>query len=253
MLTSCALDVESSRRETRESRFVDLGIPQWETSWNRPSLSGRFFETFLARPRGSACPFSFILKALREEYRGTELGFALIERERAVGSLDCRRLLPIVDIGRSKTRSSRALARDFLVFPRFQGRTLASILKSRKRPTLCFVEGLKRRCREIAEAARSCGWTFDKLSASQILVANDAITATDPNDVNAILIDYSSLFRFGEPSLLTSAFDPDRDFSPTFDSRFKLAPDAITRRDLDSTSAERAIQRLLKQVVAKLR
>lgn len=218
-----------------ELRLADLGFSHWETSWNRPSLSNKYFETFLARPRNSEGSFSFFLKALRPEYCGSSVGVALIERERAVGSISCRRLAQVVDFAYPRRITQQKATRGFLVFPRFQGRALIKYLNATKPIDSTLLSRIKIALSEIIASLNRFGWSFDSITPSEVFVSED----------NVSLFDYSNLYRFSSASLFSESLELQRELNVSFDPSFRLLPTAFVRKDLRSDASLIASRRLL--------
>lgn len=234
--------------EERESssRIADLKFVHWETSWSRPSLSNKYFETFLARPRGTNAPFSFILKALRPEYCGTALGVALIERERAIGSINSQRLLQIVDYAYPRRVSERQATRGYLVFPRFHGHALASIYNKRRIYSIETRQYMKRAMIEISTKLSNHGWAIDRLTPNELFVNFDSKESQVAKPTLLMLFDYSKVYRFASPSIFTERFSKE-EVDVSFDPRRLLPPNAFYKPDLHSKSTIDAAKRFLKE------
>ncbi|MBP5620697.1 MAG: hypothetical protein J6X44_01650 [Thermoguttaceae bacterium] len=234
------------REEAQELKIEDLGLAHWETSQSRPSLSNKYFEAYLARPRGSRAPFAFLLKALRPRYCGLPAGPALVERERSLGSIDCRRLLPVVDAVYPKRVSETQSTRGFIVSPCFRGRTLAQLSRKNVALDSKTLESIEAALREIADALGRRAWALGSLSPEQILVS-------DGRASNVALIDYSTAFRFANVSLLKETFAGLRSRDVSFDPEYLLSPDAFYRADLDRDSSERVIENFLRSTLRQSR
>ncbi len=227
------------------AQTIDLGFSRWETSWRRSSLSNRYFETFLARPRQSDGPYSFILKALREEFCGSLHGVALVERERAIGSVDCRRIPPVVDYAYPKRVSSGQATRGYLVFPFFQGHTLAKVLQSASRLSKPCRELIRESFKEIEAALETHGWRLTDIKPKQLLLTFEQDYVIESAPTNLMLVDPSDAFRFATPSLFSNAFEKTCPFSPTFDQQYLLPPNTFHRDGLDRDATENACLSLI--------
>ncbi len=238
------MSVEESAQNIKNARIIDLGFSRWETSWSRPSLSNQYFETFLARPRGIATPFSFILKALRPEYCGSTFGVALIERERAIGSIDSPYIQPLVEHAYTRRVSKTQATRGYLVYPRFQGHTLAKYLRQNK-ATTSLLEHVRQTLSKASDSLAEHGWAVSKLTAAQIFVSftNDEELETP---ASVMLIDHSHAYRYITPGLFTENFQSDT-LDASFDPRYLLPPETFYKPELHSDSTEAAIERLLKK------
>ena len=230
------------------AQTTDLGFSRWETSWRRSSLSNRYFETFLARPRQSKGPYSFILKALREEFCGSPDGVALVERERAIGSVDCRRIPPVVDFAYPKRVSSCQATRGYLVFPFFQGHTLARVLQSGARLNASCRELIRKSFKEIETALETNGWRLTDIKPKQLLLTFEQDYVIESAPTNFMLVDPSNAFRFAAPSLFSNAFEKTCPFSPTFDQQYLLLPNTFHRDGLDRDATENAYLSLLESL-----
>ena len=230
------------------AQTTDLGFSRWETSWRRSSLSNRYFETFLARPRQSKGPYSFILKALREEFCGSADGVALVERERAIGSVDCRRIPPVVDFAYPKRVSSCQATRGYLVFPFFQGHTLARVLQSGARLNASCRELIRKSFKEIETALETNGWRLTDIKPKQLLLTFEQDYVIESAPTNFMLVDPSNAFRFAAPSLFSNAFEKTCPFSPTFDQQYLLLPNTFHRDGLDRDATENAYLSLLESL-----
>lgn len=230
------------------AQTTDLGFSRWETSWRRSSLSNRYFETFLARPRQSNGPYSFILKALREEFCGSAGGVALVERERAIGSIDCRRIPPVVDFAYPKRVSSCQATRGYLVFPFFQGHTLARVLQSGARLNASCRELIRKSFKEIETALETNGWRLTDIKPKQLLLTFEQDYVIESAPTNFMLVDPSDAFRFAAPSLFSNAFEKTCPFSPTFDQQYLLLPNTFHRDGLDRDATENAYLSLLESL-----
>ena len=230
------------------AQTTDLGFSRWETSWRRSSLSNRYFETFLARPRQSKGPYSFILKALREEFCGSADGVALVERERAIGSVDCRRIPPVVDFDYPKRVSSCQATRGYLVFPFFQGHTLAKVLQSGARLNASCRELIRKSFKEIETALETNGWRLTDIKPKQLLLTFEQDYVIESAPTNFMLVDPSDAFRFAAPSLFSNAFEKTCPFSPTFDQQYLLLPNTFHRDGLDRDATENAYLSLLESL-----
>jgi hypothetical protein len=233
------------RSDAKELRIADLGFSNWETSWSQPSLSNCYFEVFLARPRGTAGAFSFLLKALRPQHCGAAYGPALIERERSLGSIDCRRLLPIVDHAYPKRISQTQATRGFLVTPCFQGRTLAKLLHKKEKLSSKTIEHIQSALNEIASAFRRHAWALERLAPEQILLSNEQGNY-DAEVSNVMLVDYSTTFRFSNLSLFTEALDSGSSYNVSFDPKYILPPNAFYRDKLEARTSEKSIENFIR-------
>ena len=244
-LNSASPEAKKLRQEIQELKTEDLGLVRWETSWNRPSLSNRYFEAYLARPRGAQGPFSFLVKALRPRYCGAAVGPALVERERSLGSIDCRRLLPVVDCAYPRRVSETRATRGFIVSPLFRGRTLAQAARKNGAFDSKTLDGIADALREIVAELERRAWTLTSLSAEQILVSGGARNVT--------LLDYSTAYRFANVSLLTETFACRETCDVSFDPKYLLTPNAFYRPDLARGDAERVVDGFLRTLLQKER
>lgn len=222
------------------TRIADLGLSRWETSWSRPSLSNEYFETFLARPRGIATHFSFIVKALRPQYCGSTFGLALIDRERAIGSIDSANIQPLVEHVYPKQVSPSKASRGYLVYPCFKGHTLAGILGKRSLNRSSW-EFVRSSLYQASEALSEHGWGLVKLDPHRVF-----ISFNNGSPVSVMLIDHANAYRYLEPGLFTETFQRG-EIDVSFDPRHLLPPETFYRSDLHSDSARLAVEELLKQ------
>lgn len=245
---SSAATSVAERNPKTDARIADLGFVHWETSWNRPSLSNRYFEVFLARPRGTATSFSFLLKALRPEYCGSLLGVALVERERAIGSIDCRHILPIVDYKYPKRVSTTQAERGYLVFPYFKGRTLEKNIRHDVYYSDREFERFHRQLLVLGGALAKRGWAARMISPNQLLViSNEA--ENDPQEAAALMLfDFSDAYRFSSPSLFTENYSA-RPSDPSFDPTYQLPPNVFFNAELNSTSTQYAVNDLIDRLI----
>lgn len=234
--------------DSRATQLADLGFSQWETSWSRPSLSNRYFEVFLARPRGAQTSFSFLLKALRPEFCRSSLGIALVERERALGSIDSRHMLPTIDYLYPRAHSANQARRGYVVSPCFPGMTLAKFLRRNKKIDANNFARLHHALREIASALQSCGWSLSEIAPEQVLLTFESAGRFYGKLRNVMLVDYSNAFRFTSPSLFVEPTEPLDDYHSGFDPYALLSPCVFCRDDLDRDSTRNATLKLLREL-----
>lgn len=233
-------DIDSSALQ-----LVDLGFTHWETSWRRASFSNRYFDAYLARPRGLDCPFSFILKALKPEFCGDRAGVALVERERAIGSIDCRRLLSVADYAYPTRVSENQATRGYVVSPSFRGVTLAKLQEKERKFNRETRAELEEAFEELHAALSRYGWGARNVSPDRILLFFENRIPLGGRLLNVMLTDYSGFRRTFDPGLFVEPSETSAEASPIFDPEYRLPPETFYDPSLSTSKTKQAFLQLL--------